>query len=176
MAPPARSLSVADGRTGVWRATSPMAARARATSSAVTVIASPGSATTASISTCAPFGSAATPIATRAGGSAWKYCGVGLVDLGERAQIGHVDREPHGVVERRAGGGADGLEVVQAADGLLGGRLADQLAAVGIERDLARAEQEPGGGRRRGCMARWRPGLRRRSRAGDGATWIGTLP
>ena len=35
-------------------------------------VAYPGSATTASISTCAPFGSAATPIATRAGGSASK--------------------------------------------------------------------------------------------------------
>src|SRR5204863_10210119 len=83
--------------------------------------------------------------------------GVGLVDVGEGPEIGHVDREPDRVVERRTSGGADGLEVLEAANRLLGGGFADQLAAVGVEWDLARAEQEPGGG---DGMAVWPDGGR----------------
>jgi hypothetical protein len=75
--PPARSVTVSDGSTGVWRTTSATATRARATSFASTVrtgaatasTAQPGSATIASTSTCAPSGREATPIVVRAGGS-----------------------------------------------------------------------------------------------------------
>ena len=79
---PVRWLSVSDGRTGVWRAMSPIAARARAMSAssmvrsgaaAIATMRQSGSATIASISICAPPGSAATPIVVRAGGSAAKY-------------------------------------------------------------------------------------------------------
>ena len=58
-----------------------------------------------------PCGSAATPMATRAGGSLLEEPAVDLVDLGEGAHVGHVDGQPHGVGERRARGRADGGQV-----------------------------------------------------------------
>ena len=71
--PPARSEIVRDESTGVRRAIASTAGRAAATSSAETVGHQSGTARTASISTCAPSGSAATPIVLRAGGSLGKY-------------------------------------------------------------------------------------------------------
>ena len=68
--PPARSESVREDTIGVWRAT---ALDRRAGGEHVARgDGHPESARTASISTLAPLGSAATPIATRAGGSVSK--------------------------------------------------------------------------------------------------------
>ena len=60
------------------------------------------SATTASISTCAPRGSAATPIAPRAGGSPCEEGAVDLVDGGELGKVGHVDRQAHRAMRVRS--------------------------------------------------------------------------
>src|SRR4051794_35188717 len=136
-APPARSLSVADGRTGVWRATSPTAARARSTSCAVTVIASAGERHDRVDLDLRALGQRRDADRHAGGGVCREEGRVGLVDLGKGGEVGHVDGQPNGVLERCPGGRADSLQVLETAHRLLGGRRADQLAAVGVERDLA---------------------------------------
>ena len=96
----------------------------------------------ASISTCAPRGSSATPTVTRAGGAVLEERPVDLVDVGEGAEVGHVDRHPHGCASDVPAASHTACEVLQAARGLLGGRRTGELGGLGIQRDLTRAEQE----------------------------------
>jgi hypothetical protein len=104
-----------------------------------------GSATMASISTSAPSGSDATPIVVRGGGLGLEVGAVGLVDVLEDGDVGDVDRHPHGVGELGARCGRDDGQVLQAPAGLIADRALDQLARIGIQGCLARAEHEPVG-------------------------------
>ena len=123
----------------------------------------PGSATIASISTAAPSGSAATPISVRAGGACWKNAAVGLVDRGERRDVGDVDRAADRVLQPRRPPAAQTTErFSRQRVGLLAERPLDQLAGRRVEGDLPRAEQQARRGRPRGSRARRPPGRRRR--------------
>ena len=115
-------------------------------------------ATIASISTPAPRGSAATPTVARAGGSSAKNSAQTSLTSAKPLELDHVDRDPDRARERRAGGRADRLEVLQAAARLGARTDRDELAARGVERDLARAEQQVAASARRGCRGRSRPG------------------
>ncbi len=70
---------------------------------------------------------------------------VDLVDGGERVDVGEVHGDPHRVGQLRAGRGHHGLEVDEALVGLLGGSGPHDLTAVGVQRDLAGAEQQAAG-------------------------------
>src|SRR5918999_2890072 len=75
-----------------------------------------------------------------------EVAGVGGVDVLERRDVGHVDAAAHGVVaERRAGGGCDDGQVVEAAPRLGADVALDQAAGVGVDRRLARQEDQPAG-------------------------------
>src|SRR4051812_40338657 len=148
-AAPVRSLSVSDGSTGVSFATSATAARARATASAVTVCGRSAVAT-------ASVGQRDDGVdldlgAERQRRDAERGPGrrviaeeraVGLVDLGEAPEVDEEDREPDRVGQRRAGGGADGVEVLEAAGGLGAERAVDELVRRRVQRRLAGAEQQ----------------------------------
>src|SRR4051812_33118885 len=138
---PVRSLSVSDGSTGVRLATSATAARASATASAVTV--------------CGRSAVATASVGQRDDGvdldrrperqrrDADRGAGrrvvaeeraVGLVDLREAPEVDEEDGQPHGVGQRRARGGADGVEVLQAAGGLGAERAVDELVRRRVQR------------------------------------------
>src|ERR1035437_5922345 len=68
---------------------------------------------------------------------------VDLVDGREGGHVDQVDRHLDRVSERRPRGVADGGQVLQAAAGLVGRAGPDQVTGPGIQRDLARAEQQP---------------------------------
>src|SRR3954468_18713300 len=116
-AAPVRSLSVSDGSTGVRFATSAMATRARATASAVTVCGR-------SVVAMASVGQRDDGVdldlrpererrdADRGAGRrvVAEERAVGLVDVREAPQVDEKDGQAHGVGERRACGGADGVE------------------------------------------------------------------
>src|SRR5215207_1719654 len=71
--------------------------------------------------------------------------GVCLVDLGEGAEFGRVDRQAHRAIQAGPRALADRLQVLQAAGRLLAGRGADKLARVGVERYLPRTEDKVAG-------------------------------
>jgi len=72
----------------------------------------------------------------------WKERRIDLSHLGKSREICHVDGQADRVRKRRARRIADGRQILQASSRLLGRRLADQLAACRIERDLPGAEQQ----------------------------------
>ena len=118
----------------------------------------PCSATIASISTSAPLGSAATAIATRAGGSSSKNVAVDLVDRRRRRPCRSARRSPG---RRRPAAPRRPRRPPRGSAGtarLLGRRAADELVRLGVQRDLARAEQQAAGARPRGCRDRPPPG------------------
>ncbi len=99
-----------------------------------------------------------------------KVLGAHLVHFGELPQVGHVDRDPHRLLERGAGRGAHRAQVLQAAARLLARAHSHQLAAHRVERDLPGAEQQLAGrphrvavGADRGGRFRSRHGLARMS-------------
>jgi len=60
--------------------------------------------------------------------------------------VGQVHRQLHGVLGQRAAAGrGDHRQVLEAAPRLLGGAVAGELARVGVERDLARDEEQATG-------------------------------
>ena len=92
---------------------------------------------TPSISTATSRGSAATPIAARAGVGLVEALGHDLVDEREVGQIGEEDVQLDDLGERAAGGLADRLEIVEHLDDLRAHVLADELHRAGHERNGA---------------------------------------
>src|SRR3954469_6496368 len=142
--PPARSLSVSDGRTGVWRATSRTASRAAATSSAeterVTRLGHGDDGLEAHER--APRERRDAERVARGSVVLREELRVRLVNLRERAHVHEEDPDADRVREGRATRAGDRIEVAQALPRLVRGRGADDLPRVGVERDLPGAEQE----------------------------------
>src|SRR6266852_8849341 len=67
---------------------------------------------------------------------------VGFVDLGELSQVGDEDRRLHHLVEARAAGLEDRLQVLHHALGLRADVALDLLAGRRVGRDLTRHEEE----------------------------------
>src|SRR6185503_15973541 len=134
---PARRLTVSDGTTGVCRAMSATACRARSMSAASTVRSEAGTVIAGrSVRQCDDRVHLDLRAAGQ-GGDADRRAGrrvglevgaVDLVDLGERRDVRDVDRHAHGVAERDAGLPAHGRQVLEALARLVAERALDERA------------------------------------------------